>query len=74
MVITAAWSVTIIPAPLTRRVAGSNPSLDPKRLLETSKLALLTPRLLTPEHWEVRGVDGTHVRLLFLVELVAVVV
>lgn len=73
--ITAMWSVMIIPASLTHRAVGSNPSLDPKRLLETHKLALLTLQLLTLEDWEGRwcwiesrvemGVDEIHVRLLF---------
>lgn len=59
----------IIPASLTYR---SNPLLDPERILETEKLALLTLQLLTPEDrcWiESRvlkqGVDGIHDRLLF---------
>lgn len=73
--ITTMRSVMIIPASLTHQTVGSNPSLDPKRLLGTHKLALLTLQLLTLEHWEDRieskdemRVDGIHVRLLFLVD------
>lgn len=40
--ITTMRRVMIIPASMTHRAVGSNPSLDPKRSLETQKLALLT--------------------------------
>lgn len=52
--ITTVRGVMIIPASLTQRAVGSNPSLEPKMLLETHKLALLTLQLLTLEHWERR--------------------
>lgn len=61
----------IIPAFLTHRAVGSNPLLDPKRLLEKHKLALLTLQLLILEDsegrwcWIESRVDGIHVRLLF---------
>ena len=45
--ITTMQGVMIIPASLTQRAVGSNPSLDPKRSLETHKLAPLTLQLLT---------------------------
>lgn len=40
--ITTMRRVMIIPASMTHRAVGSNPSLDPKRSLEIQKLALLT--------------------------------
>lgn len=50
--ITTSPRVMIIPASLTHQAVGSNPSLEPKRLLETQKLALLTRRQLTLEQRE----------------------
>lgn len=52
--ITAMWSVMIIPASVAHRATGSNPSPYPKRLLETLELALLSLQLLTVENCEGR--------------------
>lgn len=52
--ITAMWSVMIIPASVAHRATGSNPSPYPKRLLETLELARLSLQLLTVENCEGR--------------------